>query len=49
MAMYLAKGIIKGRLDYLSVFSRPIYLQSKDAVDDILTAEGIQDLIVPIE
>ncbi|HHX69220.1 MAG TPA: hypothetical protein GX708_14370 [Gallicola sp.] len=46
MAMYLAKGIMDSRLDYAAVFSRPIYLQFKDAVDDILIAEGRHDLIV---
>lgn len=48
MALYLADGIEEGRFDYLVVFSISRYLPLKDAVDEILIADGYQDKIVPI-
>ena len=48
MAIYIAGEILDGGLDYLAFFSIPRYTQFKEDVDAILTAEGRQDLIVPI-
>jgi hypothetical protein len=48
MAAYLASQIIAGKLSYLAVFSRPTWKPYQEAVDDILVAEGREDLIVPI-
>lgn len=48
MALYLADRIEKGKLDYLAVFSIPRYTPLKEDVDAMLTADGYQDLIVPI-
>ena len=48
MAIYIAGEILDGGLDYLAFFSIPRYTPFKADVDAILTAEGRQDLIVPI-
>jgi hypothetical protein len=48
MATYLAWRIMIGKLDYVAVFSISLYLQFKERVDEILIAEGHQDLIKPI-
>lgn len=48
MALYLADGIEKGRLDYLSVFKIARYLPLKGAVDAMLIDDGFGSLIVPI-
>jgi hypothetical protein len=48
MALYLAKQIMEGKMDYVAVFSRKTFQPYKEDVDDILTAEGKQDLIQPI-
>ena len=44
MAAYLAMRIEGGHLDYRIVY-RKNYRQFKEAVDDILTLDGCQDLI----
>ena len=48
MALYLARGIEEGRLDYYAVFSKMIYQPLQANVDSILVADGFQDKIVPI-
>lgn len=48
MALYLADGIEKGRLDYAAVFSISRYLPLKQTVDGMLIVDGFQHLIVPI-
>lgn len=48
MALYLAQGIEEGRLDYFSVFSKPIYKPLEATVDAMLVADGFQSKIVPI-
>lgn len=48
MALYLADGIEKNRLDYFSVFSIPRYDSLKVLVDEMLVADGFQNLIVPM-
>jgi len=48
MALYLADGIEKGRLDYHVVFSRPVYQPLQVSVGAMLVADGFQDKIVPI-
>lgn len=48
MALYLAKGIEEGRLDYKSVFSNTKLLPLKDDVDTMLIADGHQDKIIPL-
>jgi hypothetical protein len=44
MAVYLAKGIEDGRLDYTAVTTR--YPQYKSDIDRILVADGKESLIV---
>lgn len=44
MAAYLAKRIMKGKLDYVAVVR--LYPEFKDDIDEILILEGRQDLIV---
>lgn len=44
MAGYLAMRIIQGKLDYVAVTT--LYPQYKEDIDEILTNEGKQDLIV---
>lgn len=48
MVLYLADGISKGRLDYLSVFKISRYTPLKEDVDTILIGDGFGSLIVPI-
>ncbi len=48
MANYLAMRIIAGKLDYAAVFSIELYKQFKEEVDNILKAQGRQNLIVKI-
>jgi hypothetical protein len=48
MALYLAQQIEEGKLDYVAIFSRETFQPYKKTVDDILTADGKQDLIKPI-
>ena len=48
MALYVAEGLEEGRLDYLAFFSIARYASLKDPVDAMLTADGFQNLIVPI-
>lgn len=48
MALYLADGLEKGRLDYYLIFTNPKLISLKGAVDAMLVADGRQDLIVPI-
>jgi len=48
MALYLADGIEKGRLDYHAVFMISRYTPLKETVDAMLVADGFGSLIVPI-
>lgn len=48
MALYLAKGIEEGRLDYKAVFSMTRWASLKEAVDAMLIADGFQNKIVNI-
>lgn len=48
MALYLAKGIEEGRLDYKTVFTNPKLASLKGAVDAMLIADGFQEKIVVI-
>jgi hypothetical protein len=48
MALYLASGIEKGRLDYAIVFANPKLASLKEAVDAMLIADGFQDKIVEL-
>lgn len=43
MALYLAKQIIKGKLDYNAVVGK--YGEYQEEIDIILVGEGKQDLI----
>jgi len=43
MAAYLAMRIEQGKLDYMAVISK--YSQFKSDIDEILVADGKQDLI----
>ncbi len=47
MAPYLALQIMKGKLDYVAVVKR--FEKYKDDIDEILTAEGKQDLIKEVK
>ena len=44
MAVYFSMRIMGGHLDYTAVVTR--YPQFKTGIDDILIAEGKQDLII---
>jgi len=44
MALYLAMRIEVGKLDYAAVVAK--YPQFKSDIDEILVADGYQDLIV---
>ena len=44
MATYIAKRIIIGKMQYAVIV--PLYPEYKAEIDEILTAEGKQDLIV---
>lgn len=46
MASFIARQIIKGKVDYSYVFSIERYKEHQDDVDEILIMEGKQDLIV---
>lgn len=48
MEIYLAQGIIEGRLDYKAVFTNPKLKQFKEDVDMILVASGNHDKIVTL-
>ena len=45
MAPFIAMRIIDGRFTYHDIFKFKIYQRFKDEVDEILTAEGREDLI----
>lgn len=45
MAAYFAMRIIQGKLTYEKVMSVPLYRQFKPEIDEILIAEGHEDLI----
>lgn len=44
MAVYFASRIEKGKLDYKAVVAK--YPQYKDDIDEILVADGYENLIV---
>lgn len=44
MEAYLAMRIEQGKLDYVAVTTK--FLQYKDSIDEILIADGKQELIV---
>lgn len=46
MALFIADRIIKGQYDYATVMRLPLFAQYKKEVDEILIAEGREDLIV---
>lgn len=46
MALYLAKGLEQGRLDYVLIFSNARLMLLKEDVDAMLIADGRQELIV---
>lgn len=48
MGAYIALQILKGKMDYKTVLSHPMYSEFKGVVDGILIAEGREDLIVEI-
>ncbi len=48
MAIYMAKRLMAGTLDYYTIFSSAYFKPYKNDVDMILIAEGRQDLIVDI-
>ncbi|EPR12355.1 hypothetical protein [Ruminiclostridium papyrosolvens] len=48
MAFYLAWQIEEGKLDYKTVFSAAFFKPYKSDTDNMLIADGRQDLIVDI-
>lgn len=45
MALFMAKKIIDGTMDYAAIFNFSLYKRYQDDVDTILIAEGREDLI----
>lgn len=48
MALYLARRLELGKIDYLLVFSNPNNASLKADVDEMLIADGRQELIVEV-
>lgn len=49
MALYIAKKMIEGRMDYKYIFGCILYKKYQADVDAILIGEGREDLIVPVD
>jgi len=48
MALYLARRLEAGKIDYVLVFSNPNNASLKPDVDEMLIADGRQELIVAV-